>query len=143
VCIQELAFKILEEMWKYYIVMDVLTVMSVSNIRFNDTVVDSAIPEGNESEIDIQVFSWFTYRSPTQCDKLKEAVLVDRWNSDGEFVLKVNLFPEKVPKTLYNCNKKVISFINPPAVMKNSDKRYTGLEVNFVELTFKRLNLTA
>jgi hypothetical protein len=27
--------------------------------------------------------------------------------------------------------------------MENSDKRYTGLQVNFVELMFKRLNLTA
>ena len=143
VSIQELAFKILEEMWKYYSVMDVLTVMSVSNFRFNDTVVDSAIPEGNKSEIDIQLFSWFPYTSPTHCDKVKEAVLVDRWNSDGEFVLKVNLFPEKVPKTFHKCSTKVISFINPPAVMENSDKRYTGLEVNFVELIFKRLNLTA
>jgi hypothetical protein len=130
-------------MWKYYSVMDVLTVMSVSNFRFNDTVVDSAIPEGNKSEIDIQLFSWFPYTSPTHCDKLKEAVLLDRWNCDGEFVHKVNLFPEKVPKTFHSCSTKVISFINPPAVMENFDKQYTGLEVNFVELIFKRLNLTA
>jgi hypothetical protein len=130
-------------MWKYYSVMDVLTVMSVSNFRFNDTVVDSAVPEGNKSDIDIQLFSWFTYTSPTHCDKVKEAVLVDRWNSDGEFVLRVNLFPEKVPKTFRNCTTKVISFISPPAVMENSDKRYTGFEVNFVEFIFKRLNLTA
>ena len=54
VSIQELAFKILEEMWKYYNVMDVLTVMSVSNFTFNDTLVDSAIPEGNKSEINIE-----------------------------------------------------------------------------------------
>jgi hypothetical protein len=27
--------------------------------------------------------------------------------------------------------------------MKNSDKHYTGIEVNFVELIFKKLNLTA
>jgi hypothetical protein len=105
--------------------------------------VDSAIPEGNESEIDIQLFSWFPYTSPTHCDKLKEAVLVDRWNSDGEFVLKVNLFPEKVPKTFHNCTTKVISFTFPPAVMELPDKRYTGLEVNLVDLIFKRLNLTA
>jgi hypothetical protein len=143
VSIQEMAFKILEEMWQYFSVMDVLIVMSVSNFRFNDTVVDSSKPEGNNSEIDIQLFSWFPYTSPTQCDKLKEAVLVDRWNSDGQFVLKVNLFPEKVPKTFHNCSTKVISFIIPPAVMEDSDKRYTGLEVNFVELIFKRLNLTA
>ena len=140
---RELAFKILEEMWKYYSVMDVLIVMCVSNFRFNDTVMDSAIREGNKSEIDIQLFSWFPYTSPTHCDKLKEAVLLDRWNSDGEFVLKVNLFPEKVPKTFHNCSTKVISFIFPPAVMENSEKNYTGLEVNFVELIFKRLNLTA
>jgi hypothetical protein len=123
--------------------MDVLTVMCVSNFRFNDTVVDSAIPEGNKSEIDIKLFSWFPYTSPTHCDKVKEAVLVDRWNSDGEFVLKVNLFPENVPKTFHKCSTKVISFINPPAVMENSEKYYTGLEVSFVELIFKRLNLTA
>jgi hypothetical protein len=143
VSIQELAFKILEEMWKYYSVMDVLTVMSVSNFRFNDNVVNSAIPEGNQSEIDIQLFSWFPYTSPTNCDKVKEAVLVDRWNSDGEFILRVNLFPEKVPKTFHKCPTKVISFIFPPAVMENSEKNYTGLEVNFVELILKRLNLTA
>jgi len=141
--IQELAFKILKEMWKYYNVMDVLTVMSVSNTTFNDTVVDSAIPKGNKSEIDIQLFSWFPYTSPTHCDNVKEAVLMDRWNSDGEFVLKVNLFPEKVPKTFHKCSTKVISFINPPALMEISDNNYTGLEVNFVEFIFKRLNLTA
>ena len=67
VSIQQLAFKILEEMWKYYSVIDVLTVMSVSNFRFNDTLVDSAIPEGNKPEIDIELFSWFPYTSPTQC----------------------------------------------------------------------------
>jgi len=68
---------------------------------------------------------------------------VDRWNSDREFVLKVNLFPEKLPKTLHKCSTKVTSFINPPEVMENSDNNYTGLEVNFVELIFKMLNLTA
>jgi hypothetical protein len=88
VSIQELAFKILEEMWKYYSVMDVLTVMSVSNFSFNYTVVNSEILQGNHSEIDIQLFSWFPYTSPTHCDELKEAVLLDRWNSDGEFFLK-------------------------------------------------------
>jgi hypothetical protein len=146
VSIQEMAFKILEEMWKYYSVMDLLIAMSVSNFRFNDTVGDSSKPEGNKSEIDIQLFSWFPYTSPTQCDKLKEAVLVDRWNSDGQFVLKVNLFQEKVPKTFHKCSTKIISFINPPAVTENyetnSHKPYTGFEVNFVEIIFKRLNLT-
>ena len=99
-----ISFQILQEMWKYYSVMDVLTVMSVSNFRFNDTAVDSAIPERNKPEIDIQLFSWFPYTSPTHCDKVKEAVLVDRWNSEGEFVLKVNLFPEKVQLMFYESN---------------------------------------
>ena len=99
--------------------------------------------EENKSQIDIQLFSWFPYTSPTRCDKLKEAVLLDRWNSDGEFVLKANLFPEKVPKTFHKCSTKLISFIFPPAVMQNSEKHYTGLEVNFIELIFERLNLTA
>jgi len=143
VSIQQLAFKILEEIWKHYNVMDVLTLMSVSNITFTDTVVDSAIPKGNKSEIDIQFFSWCPYTSPTHCDKLKEAVLVDRWNSDVDFLLKVNLFPEKVPKTFHKCSTQVTSFINPPAVMENSDNDYTGLEINFFDLVFKRLNLTA
>jgi len=143
VSIQKLAFKILKEMWTYYSVMDVLTVMSVSNITFNKNVADSAIPEGNNSEIDIQLFSWFPYTSSIHCDKLKEAVLVNRWNSDGEFLLKVNLFPEKVPKTFHKCSTRVISFINPPALMEISDKNYTGLEVNFVQLIFTELNLTA
>jgi len=143
VSIQQLAFKILQEMWTSYSVMDVLTVMSVSNITFNKNVADSAILEGNTSEIDIQLFSWFPYTSSTHCDKLKEAVLVDRWNTDGEFVLKVNLFSEKVPKTFHKCSTKVISFINPPAVMENSDNNFTGLEIILVELVFKRLNLTA
>jgi hypothetical protein len=143
VSIQELTFKILQEMWKYYYALDVLTVMSVSNFRFDDIVMDSAIPEGNKSKIDIQLFSWFPYTSPTHCDKIKEAVLVDRWNSDGRFVLNSNLFPEKVPKTFHKCPTKVYSFINPPAVIEISDKNYTGPEINFVELIFKRLNLTA
>jgi hypothetical protein len=143
VSIQELAYKILEKMWKYYNVMDVLTVMSVSNLTFTDTVVDSAIPEGNNSEIDIQLFSWFPYTSLKHCDKLTNAVFLDSWNSEGEFVLKVNLFPEKVPKTFHKCSTKIISFIFPPAVMENSEKLYTGLEVKLVDLIFKRLNLTA
>jgi hypothetical protein len=66
-----IGFQILKEMWKYNNVMDVLTVMSVSNFRFIDTVVDSAIPEGNNSEIVIQLFSWFPYTSSTRCDKMK------------------------------------------------------------------------
>jgi hypothetical protein len=70
-------------------------------------------------------------------------VLVDRWNSDGEFALKVNLFPEKVPKTFHKCSTKLISFINPPAIMENSENIYTGLAVNFVEVILKRLDLTA
>jgi hypothetical protein len=77
VSIQELAFKILEKMWKYYKVMDVLTVISISKFTFNEIVMDSAIPEGNKSEIGIQLFSWFPYTSTTRCDKFKEAVLVD------------------------------------------------------------------
>jgi hypothetical protein len=38
---------------------------------------------------------------------------------------------------------ETISFIYPPAVIKNSEIPYTGLEVNIVELIFNRLNLTA
>ena len=143
VSIQQLAFKILQEMWEYHSIMNVLTVISVSNFRFNDFVMDSAIPEGNSSGIDIQLFSWFPYTSSTRCDKLNQAVLVDRWISNGEFVLKANLFPEKLPKTFHKCSTKVISFIFPPAVMENSHKHYTGLEVNLVDLIFNRLNLTA
>jgi hypothetical protein len=90
VSIRELAYKLLEEMWEYYSVMDVLTAMSVSNYRFNETLMNSAISEGNKSKIDIQLLSWFPYTSPTNCDIVKEAVLVDRWNSDGQFVHKVN-----------------------------------------------------
>jgi hypothetical protein len=68
---------------------------------------------------------------------------VDRWNCDGEFVLKVKLNTEKVPKSFHKCSTKIITFINPPAVMENSDKRYKGFEVNFVEFIYKRLNMTA
>jgi hypothetical protein len=128
VSIQEMAFKIFEEMWKYYSVMDVLIVMSVSNFRFNDTAVYNAITEGNKSEIDIQLFICFPYTSPTNCEKVKEAVLVDSWNSDSEFHLKVNVFPEKVPKTFHRCSTKVISFINLPAGMEDSEKVTQGLK---------------
>ena len=110
--IQQLAFKILEKMWKYYSVMDVLTVMSVSNFRFNDTAVDSAIPEGNKSEIDIRLFSWFAYTSPTHFDEVKEAVLVDRWNCDGEFDLKVNFFTENFLKFSINALRKQFLSLN-------------------------------
>jgi hypothetical protein len=143
VSIQELAFKIFEEMWNNYSVMNVLLVISVSKFKFNDNVMDTTIPKESTSKIDLQLFSWFPYTSPTHCHKLNEAVLVDRWNSNGGFVLKVNLFPEKVPKTFHRCSTKVISFIFPPAVMKISDNNYTGLEVHFVEDIFKKLNLTA
>jgi hypothetical protein len=70
--IQELAFKILEEIRKYYSVMDVLIVMCVSNFRFIDTVMNSVILGGNKSEIDIEVFSWFPYTSPMHYEKLKK-----------------------------------------------------------------------
>jgi hypothetical protein len=92
---------------------------------------------------DIQLFSWFPYTSPTNCDKVKEAVLVDRWNSDGEFVLKVNFFPEKVPKTFHKCSTKLVSYIIPPVVMENSEKWITGPAVTLVEFIFERLNLAA
>jgi hypothetical protein len=68
---------------------------------------------------------------------------VDRWNSDCELVLEINLFPENVPKSFHKCSTKITSYINPPAVMEISDNNYTGLEVNFVEFIFKRLNLMA
>jgi hypothetical protein len=61
VSIQELAFKIFIEIWKYYNIMDVLSVMSASNFRFYNNVMDSAIPERNKSQIDIQSFIWFPY----------------------------------------------------------------------------------
>jgi hypothetical protein len=140
---QELAFKIFEEMWEFYSVMNVLLVISVSNFKFNDTVMETTTPKESTPEIELQLFSWFPYTSPIHCDKLNEAVLLDRWNSNGQFVLKANLFPEKVPKTFHRCSTKVISFIYPPVVMETSDKNYTGLEVRFIEVIFKKLNLTA
>ncbi|GFG32931.1 hypothetical protein Cfor_04102 [Coptotermes formosanus] len=140
---QELAFKIFEEMWEFYSVMNVLLVISVSNFKFNDIVMETTTPKESTPEIELQLFSWFPYTSPIHCDKLNEAVLLDRWNSNGQFVLKANLFPEKVPKTFHRCSTKVISFIYPPVVMETSDKNYTGLEVRFIEVIFKKLNLTA
>jgi hypothetical protein len=130
-------------MWEFYSVMDVLLVVPVSKFRFNDAVTYSTIAEESVSETELQLFSWFPYTSPTHCDKLKKVVLVDRWNSNGDFVIKANLFPGKIPRTFHRCPTKVVSIIYPPAVMEKSDKNYTGLEIKFVETVFKKLNLTA
>ncbi|PNF21729.1 hypothetical protein B7P43_G10366, partial [Cryptotermes secundus] len=131
VSLQQLATKIFEEIWMYYSIMNILLVISVTHFKVNDTIKD------------IVLYTWFPYTSQTHCDKLHSAVLIDRWTSKGEFVLKANLFPDKVPKNFQGCKSNINSYFYPPAVMEMSHGVYTGFEINYLAAIFQKLNLTA
>jgi hypothetical protein len=137
--LQQLTLKIFEEMWKYYSIMNVLLVISVTD----DTIKDRLISHENTPQTELLLYTWFPYASQTQCDKLHNTVLIDRWTSKGEFALKANLFPDKVPKTFHGCKSNVITFVYPPAVMEISRGEYTGFEINYLTHIFQKLNLTA
>jgi hypothetical protein len=139
--IQQLGSKIFEKMWKNYSVMHVLLLISVTNLKVNDTIVSNLTPHKNYSQVKLQLYTWFPYTSDTHCEN-PHVVLIDRWTSKGEFVLNANLFPEKVPKTFHGCKSNVTTFIYPPAVMKTVDSKFTGIEINYLLITLKKLNLT-
>lgn len=141
--LQQLTIKILEEMWKYYSIMNILLVISVTHFKVNDTKKGRLISHENSSQTDILLYTWFPYTSKTRCDKLHSAVLIDRWTSKGEFVLKANLFPDKVPRTFQGCKSNVNSFLYPPAIMEMSHGEYAGFEINYLTVIFKKINLTA
>lgn len=141
--LQQIAIKILEEMWKYYSIMNILLVISVTHFKANDTMKGRLTSHENSSQTDILLYTWFPYTSQGHCDKVHSAVLIDRWTSKGEFVLKANLFPDKVPRTFQGCKSNVNSFLYPPTVMEMSHGEYTGFEINYLTVIFQKLNLTA
>jgi hypothetical protein len=138
---EKLGLNIFEKMWKNYSVMRVLLITSVIKFKVNGTKVFSFTSPKNDSHVELQLYTWFPYASHTHCVNL-HAVLIDIWTSQGEFVLKANLFPEKIPKTFHGCKSKVTTFVCPPAVTKTSDLKYTGIELQYLMIIFKKLNLT-
>jgi hypothetical protein len=143
ISIQQFGFMIFEEMWRNYTVMNALLIISVNKFKVNDRTINSETPYRNDSQAELQLYTWFPFTSHTHCDQVHDIVLLDRWTPKGEFFLNANLFPEKVPKTFHGCKSKVTTFIYPPAVMKTSQLEYTGLEIHFLLTIFKTLNLTA
>jgi hypothetical protein len=142
VSLPQLAIKIFEELWKYYSIMNVLLIISVAHLKVNDTISGSSMSHGSPSESELLLYTWFPYISQRQCDRVMSPVLIDRWTSKGEFALKANLFPDKVPKTFQGCKSKIYSYHYPPAVQETSPGEYSGFEINYIKLIFQKLNLT-
>jgi hypothetical protein len=140
--LQQLSIKIFEGLWKYYSIMNVLLIISVKYLKTNDAIENTVISLKSASETELLLYSWFPYTSQTHCDKVHSPVLIDRWTSKGEFALKANLFPDKVPKTFQGCKSNVYSYLYPPAVLEMSPGEYTGFEMNYIKVIFQKLNLT-
>jgi hypothetical protein len=140
--LQQLATKIFGELWKYFSIMNVLLIIPAKYLETNDAIESRVVSRESASETELLLYSWFPYTSQTHCDKVHSPVLTDRWTSKGEFALKANLFPDKVPKTFQGCKSNVYAFLYPPAVMEKSSGEYTGLEINYIEILFQKLNLT-
>lgn len=139
VSLQRLGNRIFKVMWKKYSIMNVLLIITAINFKTDDTA--NLAPKINDSQVELQLYTWLPYTSHAYCEDLKVA-LIDKWTSKREFAFKAQLFPEKVPKTFHGCKSKVTTFIYPPAVTKTPDLKYTGLELKYLTIVFKKLNLT-
>lgn len=97
------AARIVKDMWMFKITNAVILLPDPTNTSVYD------------------IFSWFPYREGKCGVVFKEVKLIDKC-AFGNFYLRADWYPNKIPKNLHHCQVKVRTIIWPPFVGKPSRK---------------------
>jgi hypothetical protein len=146
--VEGVALKIMNELWQFYRVLNVLVLISRTGNAHSTT--DARNGDVNTSVFDL--YTWFPYQSKGKCANVEEAVLIDSWIAQdrGRFLKDVPLFPAKIHKNFHGCPLKISAIDLIPLVMKvnftDDDNivryKYYGLEGECCKFIIEALNLT-
>jgi hypothetical protein len=94
------------------------------------------------------LYTWHPYSSEGNCANVNNLNLIDKWlvKDKGEFIYNDNLFPPKFSGDLMGCTVKVSTRVVPLIVDElpgRINKKYCGLELNFLANILEKLNLSA
>jgi hypothetical protein len=141
-----LARRILQELWKWYIVNVVVLVSQKSDDN------EMIMSDERLSFTFLRAYTWFPYQSPSHCTKVDKITLLDSWSVKGNdsFVEISNLFPPKT-KDLNGCPLLISARVMEPLVMKakNISRRgfqqtelvyVDGIEIKLVDFIAKAMN---
>ncbi|KAJ9591270.1 hypothetical protein L9F63_002203 [Diploptera punctata] len=93
----------------------------------------------------MDVYTWFPYGS-TQCANVEEIIILDKC-IDGQFIMKNELFPPKIPSNLNGCPLIVsVSDFRPYLILTDNstddEHKYRGYEMEYIILICKKMNMT-
>jgi hypothetical protein len=120
-----------EEMWKSYMILDVLFL----------------IPETGNSTFGL--YTWVPYQSDMKCTEV-DVFLIDTWLAEGSgrFLLQEMLFPTKIPRQFHGCPVNVTPVYSSPlqVLIRNDTENkviYSGVDVELFQLFARAMNITA
>jgi hypothetical protein len=87
---KETVLEVLASLWEWKIV----DVIVMTEVKLRNSLIDN--------EIQVNIFSWFPFQSPSHCTRVADALLMDQWR-DGAFVKNTDLFPKKITRNLNRC----------------------------------------
>ncbi|PSN54861.1 Ionotropic receptor 660 [Blattella germanica] len=133
---QTLASRTLQELWKYYSILDVL--LLVLQATQDNSSCESCTLNNN--------WTWSTFTSFTECGLIKYINFSDKCIPDKINTSYVTSSPNQKILDMFNgCKIKIISYLVPPVVMKapiNSGSHYNGFELTSILTILNKLNIT-
>ncbi|PSN50850.1 Ionotropic receptor 215 [Blattella germanica] len=147
---RETAAQILARLWKYNI-LNAIVFMEASH---KEITISHNTEVGLSTPL-FDIFTWFPYSPPGRCADVSDAILLNRWITDGKmngrFISNTSIFPNKIPDVLYGCQIVVSSFNFPPFAVENKSLKLTSIEARFddgvlvslLDIILRKLNITA
>ncbi|PNF29448.1 hypothetical protein B7P43_G04558 [Cryptotermes secundus] len=142
-----LARRILQELWKWYIV-NVVVLLSQKPGDKGMLVSD----ERRSGFTFLQAYTWFPYQSPSHCTQIDNITVLNSWSvmENDSFAEISNLFPSKI-RNLNGCPLLISARVMEPLVMKakNISRRgfhqtelvyVDGIEIKLVDFIVKATN---
>jgi hypothetical protein len=145
---------LLEELWSFKI-LNVIVIMKSPQTQTSKQDVGriTNIPAQN-----LEIYTWFPYQDQGRCSSIHDVVLLDIWlvEGNGKFKNDINLFPDKITRSLHKCPITAATFpvdfvVGPYTYLDKNDSTTsespyvtydTGIELRFIKFVAKRLNLT-
>jgi hypothetical protein len=138
---------------RLYKLINVVVVIQEQGRMENQLKVSTSVTDGRLPPPVLGLYTWFPYRSPNQCNRVEDVVLLDKWVMDGKgFLLQSsNLFPQKIGKTFNGCPLRALAreyrnfvIYETPSPDKRSSTPVIkdGLEVRLFRIITNSLNMT-
>jgi hypothetical protein len=141
-----LARRILQELWKWYVVNAVVLVSQESGD------IKELISDERSDCKPFRAYTWFPYQNPSHCTKVEDITVVDGWAVKGNdrFVEISNSLRSKI-RNLSGCPLLISTRVMEPLVMKakNISRRafnqtellyVEGIEIELVDFIAKAMN---